>query len=368
MAGRRRLVRVVHRLRDVLGVHPALEGAVQHRVAQRQCEVPVRDRQLPGGAGAARGAARVGGERHRADHGVRLLAPGAADGAGGREVRGLPERLRAALRGAALLGCDAEQRVVETECDGDEAVHAHQVGEHPGDGRLAADPVVALVPAKPYGRVPLGVADVLEQGVEAGGLRVVRSGPLGDRDAGRTPGQAAFEDAGAQHRVEVEALLGVQQAHGVPQPQRLLGARAAAAEVHLHGDALLGRARGQRPRAEEGLEDAVLQDERLGDVVRQRAPGVLHGRARRRYPGARGGVGTAGALGLPGAVTVVGVVGLFGVAEGVGPAHSALPCPGDPGGVPEAPLSCAVDRSWRPRRRRRRASSSVTPRSTAVWR
>ncbi len=48
--------------------------------------------------------------------------------------------------------------------------------------------------------------------------------------------------------------------------------------------------------------------------------------------------------------------------EAARPLHTA---PRYPGGVP---VSWAVERSWRPRRSRRRASSSVTPRSAAVWR
>ncbi|MDU0305311.1 SCO4402 family protein, partial [Streptomyces sp. PAL114] len=43
-----RVVGVVHRLGDVLRVHPALEGPVQHGVVQRQREVTVGDRHAAG--------------------------------------------------------------------------------------------------------------------------------------------------------------------------------------------------------------------------------------------------------------------------------------------------------------------------------
>lgn len=310
------------------------------------------------------------------------------------------------------------------------------MGDDPGDRGPPAGGLLAAEPAQPHGSVPLGVPEVLEQGVQPRGLGVVRLCPARHRDAGRTAGQAAVDDTGAQTRVQVEALRALQQADRLAQPPCLVGAPAAVPEVLLDGGGLLGGAGRQRPCAQQRLEDRVLQPERLREVRRgrggQRQPAVLDGRAGQRYarrptgPGAgdavpatavTAAIAAAGAAlpslpsrptrsavvrpvhpgghpvfpGFPGvpvfpvlpglpvlaalappapfassgpvvvAVTVAAVVRRPGARV----AHAAPPYPG---GAPGAAVSWAVDSSWRPRRSRRRASSSVTPRSAAVWR
>ena len=77
-------------------VHPALEGPVQQRVAERQREVPVRD-------GAARPTP-APGERHRTDQLVALLPPGLADGPGGRAGGRPPSTPRCAGSAVRRLG------------------------------------------------------------------------------------------------------------------------------------------------------------------------------------------------------------------------------------------------------------------------
>lgn len=279
VAGCGRRVRVVDRFRDVLGVHPALEGPVQHRVPQRQGEAAVRHRH---------GGGTPAGEGHRPHEGVGLFAPGAAHGAGGREVRARPERLgtpRRRVHGTGRPGSPGDpgrsagpvrpvrpvlsvrlvrlvrrirligfsrgfacgQRVVQSQREGHQAVHGEQVGDDSGDGGPAARGTLAAEPAKPHGRVPLGVTEVLEQGVEPRGLGVVGRRPDGYRDAGRPAAQAALDDAGAQARVEVEALRALEQADRLAQPAGLVRAGSAVAEVLLDRGRLLGRAGRQRP-------------------------------------------------------------------------------------------------------------------------
>ncbi len=282
MSARGRLVRIVHGVRDVPRVHPALERPVQHRVVQRQFEVAVGDGQR------ARLAAREG---DRTDQVVALPPPGRPHRAGGREVRGPPVRLGPGGRGGAV-GRDLAQRVVQAQGDRDQAVDGEQMRDHPGDRRTAAGRLVGPEPAQPHGRVPLGVPEVLQQRVQTRRLGVVRGRPAGDRDARRAALQAALQDPGAQGGVQVEALRRVQQTDGLAQPQRLVGAGSAVAEVRLHGKRLLRRTGGQRPRAEQGLQHRVRQDERRRPVqVGQGPAGVLDGGAGQRYAGRPAGAG-----------------------------------------------------------------------------
>lgn len=203
------------------------------------------------------------------------------------------------------LGGDVAQRVVQAEGDRDQPVDGEQVGDDPGDRRTTARRALALEPAQPYGRVPLGVPDVLQQGVEARRLGVVRSRPLGHRDARRAPVETAVQNPGAQGRVQVEALRRVQQADRAAQPQSLVGAAAAVAQVLLDGRRLVRRAGGQRPRAEEGLQHGMLQDERGG--LRRRVP---QGRRRGQQPAAvlDGGAGHGYARRLVGVLAAVTAV------------------------------------------------------------
>ena len=126
-----------------------------------------------------------------------------------------------------------------------------------GDGGLPLDGALVLEPAQPYRRAPLRLAHVPQQRVEFGGLRVVGHRPLRDGDAGRAAAQAAFQDAGAQQRVEVEAVGRVQQADGVAQPQCLVRAGGTVRQMRLDGGRLLGGTRGQRPGAQQRFEDPV---------------------------------------------------------------------------------------------------------------
>ncbi len=291
VAGGGRAVRVVDGVRDVLGVDPALEGPVQERVPHREADLPVRHRQVRD-AGVREG--------HRSYQRPALVAPGVPHRAG--RARG-PEGLGPLLRRARA------QRIRQAQRRRHEGVDGQQMADHAGDGRLAPDRSAAVEPRQPYRRPPLRLAHVAQQRVQSGGLRLVGRGPAGHRDARGAAGQGAGEDAGAQAGVEVEALLGVEQPDGVAQPHGLLRAGRAVGEVLLDGGGLLPGARGQRPRAEQGLQDGM----------RQRC------RAHRR---------------------------------------AAPP----PGGATARGASCAVDNSCKPSRSLRRASSSVTPRRSAAWR
>ena len=72
---------------------------------------------------------------------------------------------------------------------------------------------LVLVPLQPHRGVPLRIAEVVEQRVEPGGLRVVGHGPVRYRDTGRPAHQTPLEHPGTQHRVEIQTPLGVQQRH-----------------------------------------------------------------------------------------------------------------------------------------------------------
>lgn len=341
-----RVVRVRHRVRDVVRVQPALEGPLQERVPQRQREVLVGDREVGHPAP---------GEGDGTDQGVALVPPGLPQGPARRPLQARPERL--GPLGRRQLGRAGAQRVVEPEGPGHQAVHGEEVADDPGDGRLAAHLPVLLVPLEPHRRVPLGLADVPEQRVEPGGLRVVRRDPAGDRDAGGAAAQAVLQDAGAQQRVEVQVAVAVEQGDGVAQPQRLVGARAALGEVRLDGRGLPGGARRERPGPEEGLEHAVGEDGhvRLPLLHRLFLFPLVRGPSRQVRVVVRRPAGARYAGRLRDAVRVV-----------VRPGHGVRPGPG--GEVPSSGRVFAVESSWRPSRRRRRASSSVTPRSAAVWR
>lgn len=226
--------------------HPALEGAVQSCVLERQGEGPVGD----GGLGDV-----PSGEGRRTDQPVALGPPGFADGPGGRPVRRGPVPLGAL--GGVQRRLAAAERVVEAERGGQQPVDRHQVADHTGDRGPAADLALLLEPPQAHRRVPFGVPDVAEQRVEPGGLGVVRGGPLRHRDPGRAAAQTAVHHPGPQGRVEIQGGVGVQQPHRVPQPQRLVRARGAHGQVLLHGGGLLRRTGGQGPGAEKGLEDPV---------------------------------------------------------------------------------------------------------------
>ncbi len=255
------------------------------------------------------------------------------------------------------------QRIVQAQRRRDHPVHREQVTDHPGHRRPAVLAPLLLEPLQPYRGLPLRVAEVPQQRVEPRRLRVVRARPRRDRDPGRPLAQAVLQDARAQQRLEVEALLRVQQAHRVAQPQRLLRAGRALGEVVLHRLGLLGGARRERPRTEQGLQYGV-RPRRLGRSRRLRlgqrlrcVPGVevVGGPARTRYARRTGG-----------ALLVVSVGGRVG-----GAVHRGVPYPGGP--YPgSAASSCgralAVDSSCSPRRSRRRASSSLICRSAAACR
>lgn len=287
---------------------------------------------------------------------------------------------------------DLGQRVLQAERGRDQPVHRQQMRDHAGDGRTTARRGVGLEPAQPHRRMPLRVPEVLQQGVQAGGLGVVRRRPSGHGDVRRPAVQAAGQDAGAQARVQVEALRLVQQSDRLAQPAGLVGAASAGAQVLLDGGRLVRRAGGQRPGAEERFQDIVRQVEHHGPEVLQvgevgqRKSTVLDGGAGRRYargPGRAGSAGSArpvtrsGDLGVSVAAMLRRVVAVAAVARRarpgalvplavlLEPSRSAHTAPPYPGGVP---ASWAVESSCRPRRSRRRASSSVTPRSPAVWR
>lgn len=248
--------------------------------------------------------------------------------------------------------------------------------------------LLVLEPLQPYRGVPLRTADVTEQRVEPRGLRVVRSGPVRHRDVGRAAAQTGVDHPGPQRRVEIQAAVGVQQPDRVPQPQGLVRAGGALGQMRLDGLGLLRRAGRQGPRAEERPEDAVRRHRRVrrGRWVRwgrwchggfrfrccrPRGRARLLGRARgdgRRqgYGGevevVRGGPGSRYARCAPDLVVVSAVAAAVRLVVG----HRGRPYPG--GDIPSSGRVCAVESSCSPRRSRRRASSSVTPRSAAVCR
>ncbi len=278
-------------------------------------------------------------------------------------------------RRAARLRCPRAQRVVQAERRRDHPVHREQVPDHSGDRRPARPAAFLLEPLQPDRGLPFGVAEVAQQRVQPRRLGVVRARPRRDRDAGGPLAEAVLQHPRRQQRLEVEALLRVQQPDRVAQPQRLLRAGRALGEVLLHRLGLLGGAGGQRPCAEQGLQHGVRAGlrERAGRCgarrlqlrlrlrlrLRRGRPArveVVGGPARARY--ARR---AAGLLLLASVGCVVSVVGRLG-----GAVHRGVPYPG--GAASSCGRALAVDSSCSPRRSRRRASSSLICRSAAASR
>ena len=105
-------------------MHPALEGAVQERVAQREPEIPV---------GHGEFGDLVAGERHLPYQRIALVAPWCVQGQrAALLVRRPPERLRTdeGVRGARRGG--RPERVGQPECRRDQAVHRHQMPHDTG--------------------------------------------------------------------------------------------------------------------------------------------------------------------------------------------------------------------------------------------
>ncbi len=186
-----------------------------------------------------------------------------SQGSTGRSVRGAlaAPREAAAPRPGRVRRVDAFRR--QAQRPGQEAVHRGQVGYDLAHGvllRLGG----AVEPLEANRLLPVAVAQVAQQRVEPGGLRVVGAGPLRHRDTGRTAAEAAFQHPGPQQRIEVERLLLVQQPHRVPQPQRLVGAGRALRQVHLQGHRLVLRTGRQRPGAQQRLQGAVVVGRPVG--------------------------------------------------------------------------------------------------------